>query len=422
MALSGINLEHAKTRNRRVVFEAIRRHGPLSRADVARLTGLTTQTVSNISAELGKVGLIRASGKRSGGRGQPPLDFEVDPSGGYSIGVHVDQEHVSGVLVDIAGQPVRDVRLPVGRQEPEALLPVIERAIADLAGTPALPVSGKLWGAGVVMPGIFHSGRLGRGDAVGLAGWSSYPVEQTLTERLRMPIFVENDATTAAIGERLYGVGRAMRNFLFIFFGLGIGCGIIIEGEPYRGSHGLAGELAHVIVSPGGRPCPCGNRGCLERYASIYSGYEALFPAPNELAAATMDKLQAAIESGNPQALRWLEDAAYYLRIAIAGIENMFDLDALVMGGPIAEPILDALILRLEPLLPSVNGILPRQGERIVKSQLLSDGPALGASALPVSNMLFTGQNAPRPSEALPDYGVPSAYLLFGNPLDGFSA
>lgn len=418
MPLSGINLEHAKTRNRRVVFEAIRRHGPLSRADVARLTGLTTQTASNISAELLKGDLIRASGVRSGGRGQPPTDFEVNPAGGFTIGVHVDQQHVTGMLVDMAGQKVRDVRRQVGHQEPELLLPLIEQVITELADNQDLNISRKLWGAGVVMPGIFHAGKLGRGDEVGLHGWSAYPVANTLTERLRMPIFVENDATTAAIGERLYGVGRTMRNFVFIYFGLGIGSGIIIEGEPYRGSHGLAGEIAHMIVSPGGRPCPCGNHGCLERYASVYSGFEALFHAPSELAGASFRKLADAIEAKNPQALRWLDDAAYYLRIAIAGLENIFDLDAIVMGGPIPEPILDALIERLMPLLPAVSDLADRETGRILKSQFLGEGPALGASALPVSNMLFTGTGAQRVADPLPGYGVPSAYLLFGNSVD----
>lgn len=419
--IAGTNLEYARSHNRRVVLEAVRRAGTLSRADIARQTALTAQTISNIVDELAQTGFLIAGEPVRGARGQPSIPYSINPEGGWSLGFHIARHDVIAVLADLTGRPVATRDLTESPTTPEEAAPIVVDLIHDLVAESGIALS-RVLGVGVALPTRFDLGPISTAGPTGLPGWSDPAAREAFRAAIGLPVLIENDAVAAAIGERLYGVARAIESFVLLFLDDGLGAGLFLDGQPFKGAFSNAGEIGHMIVDPGGRPCPCGNRGCLERYASIYSGYEALFPAPNELAAATMDKLQAAIESGNPQALRWLEDAAYYLRIAIAGIENMFDLDALVMGGPIAEPILDALILRLEPLLPSVNGILPRQGERIVKSQLLSDGPALGASALPVSNMLFTGQNAPRPSEALPDYGVPSAYLLFGNPLDGFSA
>jgi predicted NBD/HSP70 family sugar kinase len=376
-ATGGTNLGHARSFNRRVVLETIRLHGPLSRASIARRTGLSIQTISNIAEELSASGLLREEGLRNVGRGAPALDLGLDPDGGFTFGISLDHRRLIVVLVDIAGRQRRQETVNIDGLAPDAVVPLIARTASELARQERAAKK-RLWGAGVVMPMLFENGHPVAFGPTSMPAWQDYPVVEKLSAALAMPVLLENDATAAAVGEQLYGVGRRLKDFFYIYIGVGVGGGMILAGHPYRGHAGRAGELGHVVVEPDGRPCGCGNRGCLERYASLSAAQAALDGVPEE--AVQVDP--AALAAGADALEDWLDLAAGHLRTAAVMIANLLDPEAIVIGGIIPDVLLARLIERLRRG-DSAGALLPR-ALPVLQAEIDLESPALGGAALPL--------------------------------------
>lgn len=378
VATGGTNLGHARTFNRRVVLETIRLQGPLSRASIARQTGLSIQTISNIAEELLQAGLLREEGMRQGGgRGAPALDLGLNPDGGFTFGISLDHRRLVIVLVDITGRQRRQVAVDIEGLSPDAVLRLIEKKSAALArGEGAAP--DRLWGAGVVMPMLFENGEPIAFGPTSMPGWRQVPIVTRLSAALHMPVVVENDATAAAVGEQLYGAGRRLRDFFYIYIGVGVGGGMILSGHPYRGSSGRAGELGHVVVEPGGRACACGNRGCLERYASLAAAQHALDGRPEGASPVDPAKIAAEIE----RLTAWIDLAAGHLSTACVTIDNILNPEAIVIGGIIPDPVLSRLIDRLGARLSQIQ--FSNRRIQIFRADIDLETPALGGAALPL--------------------------------------
>lgn len=384
MALIGTNLEHARSYNRRLVLEFVRLRGPLSRAQLARETGLSVQTVHNIVDDLSAAGLVASRRAEGRGRGQPGTEITVDPDGGYTIGISFDHRRLVVVLVDLAGTQRALEDHTLSNPTPAAVLDLIDAAVDRLCGGETL--RSRVWGAGVVIPALIDSGSLVAFGPSSVPQWSGYPLADRLAQRLDMPVFMENDATAAAVGEHLYGVGQRLKDFFYIYLGVGVGSGIIVAGHPYGGSSGRAGEFGHITVAPGGRPCTCGNRGCLERYVSLSAAQAFLTGSSEDGATVEPHLLASAFDAGDPRLGEWLDEAARHLRQAVAMVENLLDPETIVIGGIMPEPVMDALIARMLPLPSSVRS--DAQNPRLVKAQVGLETPALGAAALPLFNGL----------------------------------
>ena len=370
----GTNLGLARNFNRRVVLETIRLHGPMSKADVARETALSVQTVSNIAEELTASGLLRVQGRRQGTRGAPALDLAIDPDGGFTFGISLDHQRLVCVLVDIAGQKRDQAVLDIAGMEPDGIIGLTEHAVRRLANAEGANPD-RIWGAGGVMPMLFEHGRPVVFGPTSMPAWQHYPIVERLGRALETSVVVENDATAAAVGEHLYGVGRRLRDFFYIYVGVGVGGGMILSGHPYRGTGGRAGELGHVVVVPGGRPCACGNRGCLERYASLSAAHSVLDGTPEEAAAVEPADLAASADRLGG----WMDDAAAHLATACMMIANVLDPEAIVVGGIVPEPLLSGLIARMQTSLAAAN-IRPA----ILRAEVDLETPALGGAALPL--------------------------------------
>ncbi|BBK41905.1 sugar kinase [Allostella vacuolata] len=387
MALAGTNLEHARSYNRRVVVETVRLHGPLSRAEIARATGLSAQTVSNIAEELLESGLLAAAGRRTGGRGQPPVELALNPGGGFTIGLSLDHRRLVAVLVDLAGGRRAEVEVATAAPTPAEALPLMADAVGRLRRR-ARVEAGRILGAGVVMPVLFEAGSPVSFGPTSLPAWDGFPLTERLSALLGMPVLVENDATAAAVGERLYGAGRDLRDFLYVYFGVGLGSGLIVGGQPHRGAGGRAGEIGHMMAVPDGRPCLCGRRGCLERYVSLAAAHAALAGPDADAADIDPAGLEAAFLAGNPGLDAWLTEAAGHFRAALASIENLLDPETVILGGLLPPAMRRAFLDRLAPLAPSVADRPGRARPRIVEAGLGPETPALGAAALPLSHRL----------------------------------
>lgn len=376
----GTNPERTRSHNRRVVLETLRQHGSLGRSDIAALTRLTAQAVSNIVAELVAEGFLVETGRRRTARGQPPMELAVNPEGGMTAGMEIAADHITTVLVDLAGKLRAQHIVPLTDASLDAVQTLARAELERVRSGPGLPE--RLLGCGVVMPGPFEIDGLRKVGSLTLPGWAGGDASALLAEALDTPVTIENDATAAAVGEHLHGVARNLRHFCLIYFGAGLGLGSIIGGEPYRGAFGNAGEIGHIPVRPGGRACGCGNRGCLERYASLHALAETLqeagFPdaSPREIA-----RLHAA---GEPTVTAWIAETAGLLAPIVIMLENLFDPETVILGGDLPDSIVDALIAAMTPLAVSVSDRADRAVPRLQRGATGRLTAALGAAALPL--------------------------------------
>jgi predicted NBD/HSP70 family sugar kinase len=232
------------------------------------------------------------------------------------------------------------------------------------------------------MPGPFGVEGMTSVGPTALPGWHDFPVADELERLTGIAVTVENDATAAAIGERLYGVARKLGSFVYLFIGTGLGAGLFLDGHLYKGSRHNAGEIGHIIVRPGGLPCDCGKRGCLERYVSLRAAYDRLdLPDPDH---ASPDLLEELLAKGDSRFEAWLAEAVDPLRQAIDILEMALDPETVVLGGFMPLPVIEALASRLEPLHLSVSSTSARMTPRVLVGAAGKDTSVLGAAALPI--------------------------------------
>ncbi len=364
MALRGTNQEFGRPYNRRIVLEAIRLHGPLTRADIARRVGLTPQTVANIVRELEVQGFILSRREAPKGRGYPAASLALNPDGGYAIGIHVTPRGLEAGLVNLAGTIVARARRDLPHIDPDTAFREIGTMVPALA---AHRPAGRMLGVGLAMPGPFDVDSMSFVGPTTLEGWKDVPVRQVLTTVTGLPSFIEVDLAAAANAEQLYGAGRRFRAFYYLFFGVGLGGSMVHDGAALRGAWGNAGEIGHMPAVPGGDPCPCGNLGCLERYVSL-DAYE---------------RRQAVLGADG-----WLAEAAPLFRSAILTIENLFDPETVVVGGLAPQGLIERLAAAAMPFANSVAARRDRAAPRVTFSGLGPDAVLLGAAALAVSGVL----------------------------------
>lgn len=379
--LNGSNIEQTRSYNRRVVLEAVRMWGPLSRADIARLTCLAPQTVSNIAKELQGAGLLQDQGRRRAGRGQPPKELAINPAGGYTVGLQLDHRRLLGVLVNLTGEVLAEADLAMASATPSVAVPAMADMVNRLIAGRRV-ARRRVLGIGAVMPGPFEVERLTSVGPTTLPEWAGFQLADALTQRLGLPAFVENDATAAAVGESFYGAARELQHFVYIFIGMGLGAGMVVDGQPYRGAWGNAGEIGHMVIEPDGLPCTCGNYGCLEQYVSVHSAIRDLQSAG--LAVETPEDIAQLTHEANPALRKWVERAAAKLRIALCSLENLLDPEAVLIGGHLPDRLMTPLLAGLADLRPSVSSRSDRRYPRIIRAAVGPQVTALGAAVLPI--------------------------------------
>jgi len=239
----------------------------------------------------------------------------------------------------------------------------------------------RLVAAGAGVPGLVtRSGEIL--SSVNLPHCEGVNLARELAQSTALPAVVGNDANVAACGEQRFGAGRPYRSFLMVTLGTGVGGGLILDGRLWTGSDGFAGEFGHMTVEPDGRPCPCGNRGCLEQYASA----TALVAAARESAlsgrvAESAESLADAARSGDPRAVALFARAGRYLGIAAAGVINLLNIEAIVVGGGVAASFpLWGEAMRQEIDMRGFRPAVARVA--VVRSELGDDAGVLGAAAL----------------------------------------
>jgi predicted NBD/HSP70 family sugar kinase len=306
----------------------------------------------------------------------------INADGGLAIGLHLTPTRIRSVLVNLAGEIIGQTAKALPTHAPDTVFPIINDLVAEMR---TLRPEGRQLGVGLAMPGPFGVETMSFVGPTTLEGWAGVPIKARLEEGTGLPAFIGMDAGAAALGERLYGAGRTLKDFFYLYFGVGLGGGTVQEGVLWRGAFGNAGEIGHLPLVPDGEACPCGSRGCLERYVSI----DAL---GRRLAAAGIDlerhPLEALAADRHPALLAWIETAAPLLRRALASVENLLDPEATIIGGNVPAGFLDLLMAAMEPLLPSVGLRTGRTTPRLIRSETGRDSALLGAAVLAISGAL----------------------------------
>lgn len=379
--LSGTNIEYARSYNQRVVLEAIRLFEPISKAEIARQTNLTQPTVASIVGDLVERGVIEATGKRQGQRGQPALELKINPQGAFAIGLHLDRDHLTGVLMDLKGTVHHRVHHELHLPDPDETMPLMLETVQRLRQARSMRPD-QLWGVGLAMPGPLEEETGKLVAPPNFPGWDGIAPGKVIAENTGLPVFIESDGLAAAMGEHWYGFGQAVNHFFYVYFGVGLGGAMMMQGRPYRGFWGDMGGIGHIPVEPDGRACPCGGRGCLERYVSLTALYERL--ERQGISIDQPDDLVRLHRERQPALLDWLESAARYLTPALVTLENLLNPGAVVFGGRLPEPLLDDLLERLRGRLPERRMRGLKSHPSLERARLAEDAASLGAASLPI--------------------------------------
>jgi predicted NBD/HSP70 family sugar kinase len=380
------SLESLRRLNRLRVIRALRDEGQISRAEIARRTGLSRSTVSSLVADLQADGLVverPEPGSAHGDQGgRPPILLSFDASAGAAVGIDFGHSHLRVAVSDLASTILAERSQPLdtdhdAQEGLDVAAELVVEALAD-AGVDRAAVIG----AGMGLPGPIESGEGVVGTSAILPGWIGMTAQAEMRRRLEIPVMVDNDANLGALAEAAFGAGRDAGDLIYLKVSSGIGGGLILNGRLYRGSGGLAGELGHVLVDPEGIVCRCGNRGCLETVAATGALIDLLRRSHGE--DFTVEAMLRAARDGDVGCRRVIHDAGRALGQVVATLTNVLNPELFVVGGHLAA----AGDLLLDGVRESVaRAALPEtsRGARVVAGVLGDRAHVLGALALVVS-------------------------------------
>jgi predicted NBD/HSP70 family sugar kinase len=385
-----------RERNLAVLLGEVATRQPVTRARLAEITGFTKTTVSTLVAVLAEAGLVREGGLvHEGERGRPGVSVSVAGDGAAGLGLEVNVDYLSACVLDL-GRRVRYRHLVAADnrgRSPEDVISALSR-LAGEAVTSASDQGLTVAGSVVALPGVLDrsNGRLLQAPNLGWADAHVASLLQAGLPDLRLPTDHDNEANLAALGELWFGAGPSLGDFVHVSGEIGIGAGIVVAGRVFRGAHGFAGELGHVMVEPSGPPCACGSRGCLEQVA----GQEAILRGAGLTgvtagSAAGPDGSIAALvgllESGDPSAVAAVERAGRALGGALTTAVKLLDPDTVVLGG-IFSPLAQWARPAVEEALALGSGVLRGTVPPVVVSPLAGGAAVLGAAGLVIERVI----------------------------------
>ncbi|MBI1856162.1 MAG: ROK family transcriptional regulator [Chloroflexi bacterium] len=390
-----------REKNLSSVLRVIHTEAPLSRSQLAVVTGLNKSTISSLVEELLSRGLIHETGMNSAGMGRPSTLLEINPQAGHIIGVELGVDFVSVALTDFLGKILW--RRTEGADPAEAQDKTISQTLALV--NEALATSRQqgdfVLGLGLAIPGTVD---LKEGVLIFAPNlhWHNVPFRKIFSVLAGLKVFIENDANAAAIAEHLFGEARHSDDFIFVFAGVGIGGGLFLNGQLYRGNDGYAGEIGHspIMAEPFQNPCHCGNRGCWETYAnqnSIVQRVQArlqmqrsdIIPKlmTEQNTPLTISLIKQAADLGDQEAIDSFAEAGSAMGQGFASLINIFNPEKIILGGPLS--------CAGNYLLPSINETVNKhslpeidQQVDVCLSTFGQDASLIGAVAVVVDDIL----------------------------------
>lgn len=369
-----IPTQSVKNINKHTIIDLIRfTPGGISRVELARQMNLTRAAITSIINDLQAAGLVREVENQLAG-GRKPIVLEINPELGYVVGIDMGSTHVSLILADFSAREIQEMHMPFNiNLGPRVCLDQVDAYLHDLLKNAGLALADiKAVGTGVPGPIVTEAGMVS-GPPI-MPGWDGFPIRDTLQARWGCPVTLNNDAELGALGEWAYGAGRGERDLAYIKVGIGIGAGLLLDGQIYGGITGSAGEIGHITINENGPECQCGNRGCLEAMAggqaianraieAVRKGQRTLLTEKSPVETITHQDVIAAARRGDLLSQQIVTEAGSHLGTAIASLVNLFNPSMVVIGGGVAQ-IGDLL---LEPIRRAVQQRSLRVASRAVR-------------------------------------------------------
>jgi glucokinase-like ROK family protein len=385
--------------NTAVVLDTLRRFAPLSRAELAGHTGLNRSTVSSIVNSLIEEGFVQETDLQSARIGRPGMQLMINPKGGFAVGIEIGVDFISVIATDFTAQVIHRERM--GACPDQTVIAggdqitilgcaagMAQKAI-ELGQAQGL----RPLGIGIGVPGLvdLHQGKLVFAPNL---QWHNVPLRLILSQQFNLPVFVENEANAAALGEYYFGAARGSNNFIYLSAGIGLGGGIMIDGKLFRGATGYASEIGHMTIDSNDEMCGCGKRGCLETHVgsravlqrvrrTLASGVPSMLYelAEGDPSALTFENIVQAADREDAVALAALQVVGEQLGVGVSNLVNIFNPDMIVLGG--------ILNLASRYLLPIVSKSLMQNAlqpaseiVRVLPSAHGQDACVMGAAAL----------------------------------------
>lgn len=364
------------------VVRAVRMAGSLTQAEIARTTGLSAATVSNIVRELKDGGTVEVTPTSAGGRRARSVALSGDA--GIVVGVDFGHAHLRVAVGNLAHQVLAEETEPLdvdasASQGMDRAEHLVGRLITASGIDPA-----KVVGVGLGVPGPIDVATGTLGSTAILPGWAGTNPRDDLAARLGVPVYVDNDANLGALGELVWGSGRGVADLAYIKVSSGVGAGLVISGQIYRGPGGTAGEIGHITLDESGPVCRCGNRGCLETFTAARYVLPLLHSSHGP--DLTMERMVTLARQGDPGCRRVVADVGRHVGSGVANLCNLLNPSRVVLGGDFA----DAGDLVLDPIRDSVaRYAIPSAARQlsVLPGALGSRAEVLGALALVLSEM-----------------------------------
>ena len=387
------SFELMKQLNVSAVLKVIRDNGSLSRADVAKITGLTPASVTNITKMLIEDEyLVECKvGQSSGGR--PPIMLELNPNARCVIGISIGVGMIDVVITNLSAEIIlkKSIEINEERYDYDFVFKELVKLINEVIECSKIEKE-KILGAGVALHGIVNA-RTGMSIYSPYYGWKEINIKEALENELNLGVYVDNDVRAMALGESWFGITKDISNFVTLNISNGIGAGIIINNKPYYGVDFSAGEIGHIVVEGDGDKCNCGNYGCLETVASnnnitkkaiklIKQGTNSVLKELKaDINQLTIEDISEAAKLEDELAISIIKEAARYIGIAITNLINILNPTSIVVVGEIFENTFYA-IETLNEIVKNRGMKLSSENVRIIKSMLGRDAAVVGDTTL----------------------------------------
>lgn len=383
-AVRGSNHNGMRQFNERIVLQAIRLHGAIPKADLARLTQLSSQTVSVIVSRLLDDGLLLKQERIRGKIGQPSVPLSLNPDGAISLGVQVGRRSLEVLACDFVGQVRFRHEFHYAYPDPEVVLPCIRQGIEALQAQLG-PLWSRVVGLGLTSPLSMEkwAGVLGSQAHHALSTWQHWDLRREVEAMTHLPVSFAKDTTAACVAELLQGHGQQVRSFLYVFVGTFVGGGLVLSGHIVAGHRGNAGAIGSLPVglAQDGTPPPQ-----LLEVASGWQLEQALQQAGHDPLLVQQDEILSPAFAAYTEP--WLEQAALALAMTATSAAALLDLDAVVIDGSLARPLIGALLQRARERLKAYRFDGMHQ-PALLAGRVGAHARALGGSLLPLHTQFF---------------------------------
>lgn len=374
-----------KKMNKTIVLDTIRGRQPLSRADISAGIGLNKATVSSLVAELIDSRLVNEIGPGESSGGRKPTLLLFNKNAGFAIGVDIRVSDLLAVLVDLEGNVLVEKNVPLTDIAPESVLDQIRKTVRQLSRkAPESPYG--IVGIGIGVPGLVDE--KSRVISAPNLGWEQADLAKALVEEFGANVHIDNEANAGAIGEKLYGAGRDSVNLIYLSIGIGIGSGIIVGGELYRGTSNFSGEVGHMTIAEDGPLCRCGNRGCWETLASEKALLDrAASVWRTDAGAPHLEEILNAAKQGDEKAGALLREIGSQLGVGLANLVNILNPELIVIGNRLSlagELFEEAMLQTIKSRSLSYH----RKKTQVSFAKLGIRSTALGAASMPITAFL----------------------------------